>query len=64
MLTRCGLCGKTSVALYEGEWCPRCVKRFARHASRPRPLLDDPAAIFVLVFLAGLGSALFFKFIN
>ena len=64
MLTRCGLCNRTSVALFEGEWCPRCVKRFARHARRPRPLLDDPAAIFVMFVLAGFGAALFFKFIN
>ena len=64
MLIQCGICGKTSVALFEGEWCPRCVKRFARHARRPRHLLDDPAAIAVMFILVGFGSALFFKLTN
>ncbi len=66
MITRCGLCGKTGVALCEGEMCPRCVERFARHAARnqsPLSIFDDPAGLFVgalLVVLVGLLTCAFY----
>ena len=66
MMCKCGLCERVMVARSEGEMCPRCVERFARHAARnqsPLSILDDPAGLFVgalLVVLVGLLTCAFY----
>jgi predicted amidophosphoribosyltransferase len=58
---RCGFC-EESLAMNEGEMCPRCVERFAAHVRswKSRRFFDGVQSDFLiggaLVFVIGIAS--------